>query len=58
MCAMQCPAQVHTRKLKLDQDVTNDVLRQVARDLPGLSGWHMGPLHAWPHVSVLNAVHS
>ena len=30
--------QVHTRKLKLDPDVTDDVLRQVARDLPGLSG--------------------
>ena len=30
--------QVHTRRLKLDPDVTDDVLRQVARDLPGLSG--------------------
>ncbi len=47
------PAQVHTRKLKLDHDVTNDVLRQVARDLPGLSGLPR-PLHAWLHVSVLN----
>ena len=33
--------QVHTRKLKLDPDVTDDVLRQVARDLPGLSGQPM-----------------
>ena len=31
-------AQVHARKLTLDPDVTDDVLRQVARDLPGLSG--------------------
>ncbi|CAL8467968.1 g7506 [Coccomyxa elongata] len=29
---------VHTRKLKLDKDVDDEVLRQVARDLPGLSG--------------------
>lgn len=35
--------QVHTRKLKLDADVTDDVLRQVARDLPGLSGEGMLP---------------
>lgn len=35
---MQCVMQVHTRKLKLDPDVTDNVLRQVARDLPGLSG--------------------
>lgn len=32
------PAQVHTRKLRLDADVDDEVLRQVARDLPGLSG--------------------
>ena len=31
-------AQVHTRKLRLDADVDDEVLRQVARDLPGLSG--------------------
>ena len=36
--------QVHTRKLKLDPDVTDDVLRQVARDLPGLSGQPMALL--------------
>ena len=35
--------QVHTRKLKLDPDVTDDVLRQVARDLPGLSGGSRHP---------------
>ena len=35
------PMQVHTRKLKLGPDVTDDVLRQVARDLPGLSGQAM-----------------
>ena len=35
---MPATLQVHARKLKLDPDVTNDVLRQVARDLPGLSG--------------------
>jgi len=29
---------VHTRKLKLDSDVDDEVLQQVARDLPGLSG--------------------
>ncbi|KAK9909403.1 hypothetical protein WJX75_001741 [Coccomyxa subellipsoidea] len=29
---------VHTRKLKLADDVDDEVLRQVARDLPGLSG--------------------
>ena len=32
------PAQVHTRKLRLDADVDDEVLRQVARDLPGLYG--------------------
>ncbi len=38
MTSCHCCEQVHTRKLKLDEDVTDDVLRQVARDLPGLSG--------------------
>ena len=38
---MACAVQVHTRKLKLDPDVTDDVLQQVARDLPGLSGQAM-----------------
>ena len=40
---MHTMLQVHTRKLKLDPDVTDDVLRQVARDLPGLSGQRRRP---------------
>ena len=50
---MACAMQVHTRRLKLDPDVTDDVLQQVARDLPGLSGQPTAS-HAllWCHSSV------
>lgn len=40
MSCIVCCEQVHTRKLKLADDVDDEVLRQVARDLPGLSGTH------------------
>jgi hypothetical protein len=42
---MLLAGQVHTRKLKLGEDADDSVLRQVARDLPGLSGARI------PHMS-------
>jgi hypothetical protein len=35
--------QVHLRKIRPDEDMTDDVVYQVARDLPGLSGAPFGP---------------
>ena len=52
-----CAVQVHTRKLLLDDDVDDEALRQVARDLPGLSGGSAS-LQACTHVPPVSPPHS